>query len=51
MSKYGKATCPYCGLKKPLTKAGRIRRHLVTGGPNGPAPGKIIICGGSGRPA
>jgi hypothetical protein len=50
-SAYGKATCPYCGTLKPKTKAGKIRRHWVIGGPNGLAAGQRVICGGSGRQA
>jgi hypothetical protein len=44
-----RARCVYCGTTKPVTKSGKIRKHWVTGGPNGPAPGQRIVCGGSGR--
>jgi hypothetical protein len=44
-----RARCVYCGTTKPVTKSGKIRKHWVKGGPNGPAPGQKIVCGGSGR--
>jgi hypothetical protein len=46
-----KARCLYCGKPKPVTKAGKIRKHWVTGGPTTTHPGERVVCGGSGRPA
>jgi len=46
-----RATCPYCGKKRPVTPAGRIRKHYVTGGPTTLVPGQRVVCGGSGRQA
>lgn len=49
MTARGKARCPYCGLAKPVTKGGRIRKHYVTAGPTTLVPGQRVVCGGSGR--
>lgn len=46
-----RATCPYCGRKRPVTPSGRIRKHYVTAGPTTLQPGQRVACGGSGRPA
>lgn len=32
-----RAKCLYCGKPKPVTKAGKIRKHWVTGGSGRPA--------------
>lgn len=46
-----RARCVYCGTKKPVTPAGKIRKHWVIGGPTTTHPGERVVCGGSGRPA
>jgi hypothetical protein len=46
-----KARCVYCGKAKPLTKAGKIRKHYVIAGPTTLVPGQRVACGGSGRQA
>lgn len=45
-----KARCSYCGRLRPVTKAGKIRKHYVTAGPTTLVPGQRVVCGGSGRP-
>jgi hypothetical protein len=50
-TKTEKARCLYCGKLKPKTKAGRIRKHWVIGGPTTTNPGQRVVCGGSGRDA
>ena len=44
-----RAKCTYCGRIKPVTRAGKIRKHYVTGGPTTTAAGQRVVCGGSGR--
>jgi hypothetical protein len=46
-----RARCAYCGRLKPRTKAGKIRKHWIIGGPTTTNAGKRVVCGGSGRPA
>jgi hypothetical protein len=46
-----RARCLYCGTTKPVTKAGRIRKHYVIGGPTTTTAGQRVVCGGSGRVA
>lgn len=46
-----RARCSYCGKTKPVTRAGKIRKHWVTGGPTTTSAGQRVVCGGSGRPA
>jgi hypothetical protein len=46
-----RAKCVYCGRSKPVTKAGKIRKHYVIGGPATTSAGERVVCGGSGRPA
>lgn len=43
--------CSYCGKNKPVTKAGRIRKHWIIAGPTTTSAGLRVVCGGSGRPA
>lgn len=44
-----KARCIYCGLAKPVTKTGKIRKHWVIGGPTTTHKDQRVVCGGSGR--
>lgn len=51
MTKSKRAKCIYCGKTKPVTSAGKIRKHYVIGGPTTTQAGKRVVCGGSGRAA
>lgn len=45
-----RGTCRYCGNSYLLTTTGHIRKHYVTGQPNGyPEAGARTVCEGSGR--
>ena len=44
-----RAKCVYCGRTKSVTRAAKIRKHYVTGGPTTLAAGQRVVCGGSGR--
>ena len=46
-----KGRCLYCGTLRPMTRAGKIRKHWVISGPTTLQPGKRVVCGGSGRTA
>ena len=46
-----RARCLYCGKIRPVTAAGKIRKHYVTAGSTTLQPGRRVICGGSGRQA
>jgi hypothetical protein len=50
-AKSARGRCIYCGKAKPLTKAGKIRKHWIIAGPTTTHVGQRVVCGGSGRPA
>ena len=49
MSSTPRSRCQYCGTLKPVTRAGRIRKHWIIAGATTLYPGQRVVCGGSGR--